>query len=175
MWSSEAEAEGRLCVWNLSLATDFSGDEAGVAAVATSGLDVFAHNVETVPRLTPGVRDRRANWEQSLAVLRHAKAVSGKLTKTSIMLGLGEKPEEIEVRVGVRFWVRVGLRVRSAAPLCVRGSAKRMDGLETLSETTRSWVRRSASWGLQERVYRHVRFGSQLPCERLSFQRSPGW
>ena len=66
--------------------------------MATAGLDVFAHNVETVPRLTPGVRDRRANWEQSLAVLRHAKAVSGKLTKTSIMLGLGETPQEIEVR-----------------------------------------------------------------------------
>jgi lipoic acid synthetase len=101
-WSSEAEAEGgRLCL-ALSRATDFSGDEAGVAAVATSGLDVFAHNVETVPRLTPGVRDRRANWEQSLAVLRHAKAVSGKLTKTSIMLGLGEKPEEIEVCVSAK-------------------------------------------------------------------------
>lgn len=99
--------KGRLCV-AFSLATDFSGNEAGVAAVATSGLDVFAHNVETVPRLTPGVRDRRAHWEQSLAVLRHAKAVSGKLTKTSIMLGLGEKPEEIEVRVCVEVRAKGG-------------------------------------------------------------------
>lgn len=69
----------------------------GVDRVALSGLDVFAHNVETVPRLTPHVRDHRAGWAQSLKVLKRAKQVSGKVTKTSIMLGLGERPEEIQV------------------------------------------------------------------------------
>lgn len=85
-----------------ALTPDFAGKgEAAVAAVATSGLDVFAHNVETVERCTPFVRDRRANFQQSLEVLRAAKraAVAANkeiLTKTSIMLGVGEHPDEIE-------------------------------------------------------------------------------
>jgi lipoic acid synthetase len=58
---------------------------------------VFAHNLETVERLQPTVRDRRATYAQSLKVLAHAKA-SGKVkfTKTSLMLGLGETEAEIE-------------------------------------------------------------------------------
>jgi lipoic acid synthetase len=64
--------------------------------VATSGLDVYAHNVETVERLTPRVRDRRAGYAQSMSVLAHAKVVSPNvLTKTSIMLGLGETDGEV--------------------------------------------------------------------------------
>lgn len=62
--------------------------------MASSGLDVFAHNVETVPRLQHIVRDRRANWEQSLRVLRAAKD-HVPLTKTSLMLGCGESREEV--------------------------------------------------------------------------------
>jgi lipoic acid synthetase len=78
------------------LSPDFSGSPAGVAAVATSGLDVFAHNIETVERLTPGVRDPRAKYRQTLEVLRLAKeARPGLVTKTSIMLGLGETDEEV--------------------------------------------------------------------------------
>ncbi len=63
--------------------------------IANSGLDVFAHNVETVPRLQPVVRDRRANWRQSIAVLEAAKAAGARVTKTSIMLGCGESKEEV--------------------------------------------------------------------------------
>lgn len=68
--------------------------------VATSGLDVFAHNVETVERCTPFVRDRRAGFQQSLRVLEEAKRAAkaqGKeiLTKTSIMLGVGEEEHEV--------------------------------------------------------------------------------
>ena len=78
------------------LSPDFSGSEEGVQAVASSGLDVFAHNIETVERLTPGVRDPRAKYRQTLEVLRKAKeAVPGLVTKTSIMLGLGETDEEV--------------------------------------------------------------------------------
>ena len=66
-----------------------------VAAIAASGLDVFAHNVETVERLQGAVRDRRANWAQSLAVLRSAKEHGMRVTKTSIMLGCGESREEV--------------------------------------------------------------------------------
>ncbi|EGB06409.1 hypothetical protein AURANDRAFT_29425 [Aureococcus anophagefferens] len=77
------------------LSPDFGGDLARVETVAHSGLNVFAHNIETVERLTPLVRDRRAGYRQTLDVLRHAKASAGVLTKTSIMLGFGEADDEI--------------------------------------------------------------------------------
>lgn len=55
--------------------------------MAESGLDVYAHNVETVEELTPYIRDRRAKYRQSLSVLEHAKKVNPNLiTKSSIML-----------------------------------------------------------------------------------------
>ena len=65
--------------------------------MASSGLDVFAHNIETVEELQGLVRDRRANFEQSLSVLRMAKQMAppGLYTKTSIMLGCGETPEQV--------------------------------------------------------------------------------
>lgn len=80
-----------------ALVPDFSGRTEDVDQVARSGLDVFAHNVETVERCTPFVRDRRAKYRQSLHVLRQAKLAQPKLiTKTSIMLGCGEHDSEIE-------------------------------------------------------------------------------
>ncbi|ODA83617.1 hypothetical protein RJ55_02132 [Drechmeria coniospora] len=81
-----------------ALTGDFRGDLDMVKVVAESGLDVYAHNVETVEALTPYVRDRRATFRQSLDVLRHVKDVRGKegiITKTSIMLGLGEQEHEV--------------------------------------------------------------------------------
>jgi len=79
-----------------ALTGDFQGDLEMVALVARSGLDVFAHNIETVEELTPLVRDRRAKFRQSLDVLRAAKeAKEGLITKTSMMLGLGETEEQI--------------------------------------------------------------------------------
>lgn len=78
------------------LSPDFSGDHDCIEVVAKSGLDVFAHNVETVERLQKMVRDRRANYQQSLSVLEHAKRVRPSvLTKTSVMLGVGESASEI--------------------------------------------------------------------------------
>jgi lipoic acid synthetase len=79
-----------------ALTPDFQGNLADVETVVASGLEVFAQNVETVRRLTHPVRDPRAGYEQTLDVLTHAKRVrSGVLTKTSLMLGLGETDEEI--------------------------------------------------------------------------------
>lgn len=81
-----------------ALTGDFGGDLEMVKIVAESGLDVYAHNVETVEGLTPYVRDRRATFRQSLKVLKHVKDVKGKegiITKTSIMLGLGEQEHEV--------------------------------------------------------------------------------
>jgi len=78
------------------LCPDFGGNQDCVSLVARSGLDVFAHNIETVERLTPGVRDPRAGFSQTLGVLAKAKdAKPGLLTKTSIMLGLGETDAEV--------------------------------------------------------------------------------
>ena len=79
-----------------ALTGDYAGDLDMVAKVARSGLDVYAHNVETVEELTPMVRDRRAKFWQSLSVLKHAKETKPELiTKTSIMLGLGETEEQL--------------------------------------------------------------------------------
>jgi lipoic acid synthetase len=79
------------------LIPDFQGDERALATVAEARPHVVAHNVETVERLTPKVRDRRASWQQSLAVLSYLKQRPERLyTKTSIMVGLGETDEELE-------------------------------------------------------------------------------
>ncbi|KAJ3115657.1 hypothetical protein HDU96_000275 [Phlyctochytrium bullatum] len=78
------------------LTGDFRGNHADVDLVAQSGLDVFAHNIETVERLQSVVRDRRAGFKQSLGVLERAKAIKPDLiTKTSMMLGLGETDEDV--------------------------------------------------------------------------------
>ncbi|KAL2001172.1 hypothetical protein VTN02DRAFT_2137 [Thermoascus thermophilus] len=78
------------------LTGDFGGDLDMVALVARSGLDVYAHNVETVEALTPQVRDHRANFQQSLRVLQAAKnAKPSLITKTSLMLGLGETDAQL--------------------------------------------------------------------------------
>lgn len=80
-----------------ALVPDFRGDPACVEKVSVSGLDVFAHNIETVEELQSVVRDRRANFKQSIDVLKLAKeyAPAGTLTKTSIMLGCGETPDQV--------------------------------------------------------------------------------
>jgi lipoic acid synthetase len=79
-----------------ALTPDFQGALEDVETVVDSGLDVFAQNVETVRRLTHPVRDPRASYQQTLDVLFHAKRHrSGVLTKTSLMLGLGETEDEI--------------------------------------------------------------------------------
>uniref|UniRef100_A0ACD5WKQ8 Uncharacterized protein n=1 Tax=Avena sativa TaxID=4498 RepID=A0ACD5WKQ8_AVESA len=79
------------------LTSDFRGDLGAVASLANSGLDVYAHNIETVRSLQRLVRDPRAGYDQSLSVLKHAKASkAGMVTKSSIMLGLGETDEEVK-------------------------------------------------------------------------------
>ena len=78
------------------LTPDFRGDEQAVAAVLASGVDVFGHNIEVVRRLSPAIRDPRAGYEQSLDVLRAAKRLRPDvLTKSSLMVGVGEQREEI--------------------------------------------------------------------------------
>ncbi len=80
-----------------ALTPDFAGAFDDVRTVVDSGIEVYAQNLETVRRLTHPVRDPRAGYDRTLSVLRHAKQVRPDvLTKTSLMLGLGETDEEIE-------------------------------------------------------------------------------
>ena len=77
------------------LVPDFQGNLASVAEVVASPIDVFNHNLETVPRLYRRVR-AGARYARSLAVLEAARrAREGLLTKTGLMLGLGETQEEL--------------------------------------------------------------------------------
>ena len=79
-----------------ALTPDFAGKRASVRTVIDSGVDVFAQNLETVRRLTHPVRDPRAGYDQTLGVLAYAKQYRPDiLTKSSVMLGLGETDEEI--------------------------------------------------------------------------------
>jgi lipoic acid synthetase len=79
-----------------ALTPDFQGVLIDVETVVDAGVEVFAQNIETVRRLTHPVRDPRAGYEQTLAVLAHAKAYrADALTKSSLMLGLGETRDEI--------------------------------------------------------------------------------
>jgi lipoic acid synthetase len=79
-----------------ALTPDFSGDLEAVETVVTSGLEVFAQNLETVRELTNTVRDPRAGYQQTLSVLRAAKQMlPAVLTKSSLMLGLGETEDQI--------------------------------------------------------------------------------
>ncbi|KAJ1664478.1 hypothetical protein EV178_004090 [Coemansia sp. RSA 1646] len=78
------------------LTPDFQGQPDLIEPVALSGLDVYAHNIETVEQLQRMVRDRRANYKQSMFVLEHVKKTKPTLlTKSSIMLGVGETDEEV--------------------------------------------------------------------------------
>jgi lipoic acid synthetase len=79
-----------------ALTPDFQGRKNDIVTLLDSGVDVFAQNVETVERLTHPVRDSRADYWQTLRVLAFAKQYRPQvLTKTSLMLGLGETDDEI--------------------------------------------------------------------------------
>ncbi len=103
------------------LTPDFKGRRDCVKTIVSAGPNVFAHNVETVQRLTPRVRDRRAGYRQSLNILEmikkerefHTEAGNGRTariyTKSSIMLGLGER--DVEVKDTLRDLRSVGCDV----------------------------------------------------------------
>ncbi len=84
-----------------TLVGDFGGRLGDVRTVLEGGPDVFAHNVEVVRRITPFVRDRRCSYDQSLSVLAHAKEQAPeRLTKSSIMVGIGETDDEVLEALG---------------------------------------------------------------------------
>ncbi len=79
-----------------ALIPDFQGRRDLIDKIVAAEPAVLAHNIETVRRLTPGVRDPRATYEQSLSLLDYAKQANpDQITKSSIMLGLGETDDEV--------------------------------------------------------------------------------
>ena len=84
------------------LAGDFHQDAASLRTVLAPQPEVFAHNIETVRRLTPRVRDARASYQKSLEVLRLVKKLADYplITKSALMLGLGETSAECEDALG---------------------------------------------------------------------------
>ena len=78
------------------LTSDYRGDVKAIRTVVDANPDVYAHNIETTRALTPKVRDRRCGYDQSLDVLRSVKEMRpDMLTKSSIMLGLGETDDDV--------------------------------------------------------------------------------
>ena len=79
------------------LGGDFNEKESSIKTILSARPEVFAHNLETVKRLTPRVRDARASYEKTLRVLKMAKELAEYqvLTKSAIMLGLGETKDEV--------------------------------------------------------------------------------
>ncbi len=79
-----------------ALIPDFQGSLGCLRKVIMAEPDVVGHNIEVVERLQAIARDARSSYRQSLAVLRNAKKLSGKIfTKSSVMLGLGEEKQEV--------------------------------------------------------------------------------
>ncbi len=79
-----------------TLVGDFQGDHEDLRVVVQEGRpDVFAHNVEVVPRLQRSIRDVRCSWERSVDALVAAKELGASIVKTSLMVGLGEERDEV--------------------------------------------------------------------------------
>ena len=80
-----------------ALVQDFRAEPGALREVMAAGAEVMGHNIETVERLTPVVRDRRAGYRLSLQALRAMKELDpARRTKSSLMLGLGESSDEVE-------------------------------------------------------------------------------
>ncbi|MCX6094459.1 MAG: lipoyl synthase [Candidatus Bipolaricaulota bacterium] len=108
------------------LLPDFSGDPRWLLRVMACEADILGHNLETVARLTPALRDRRASYQQSLDVLQFLRTgARGRAIKSGLMLGLGERRSEIREALGDLHeagtsWVTIGQYLpptSSSAPL----------------------------------------------------------
>ena len=79
-----------------TLVGDFQGETGPIDVVVDANPDVFAHNIEVVRRITRRIRDVRCGYDRSLSVLRRAKdRAPARVTKSSIMVGIGETDEEV--------------------------------------------------------------------------------
>lgn len=116
------------------LTPDWRGDDVCIANMAASGADVLAHNVETIERLQKEVRDPRCSYAQSLHVLENylktAPAGKNVVTKTSLMMGLGESDEE--VLKCMRDILNVGVRVLTLGQY-LQPTSRKLDVKEFIS------------------------------------------
>ena len=125
-----------------SLIPDFRGDDSSIKEIVKSEPEVISHNIETVPRLTPKVRDARASYEQSLLVLKKIKDINSLIyTKSSLMLGLGES--ENEVIQTIKDLKSVGVSVLTIGQY-LQPTPKHLPVIEFLSPNKFNWFREIA-------------------------------
>jgi lipoic acid synthetase len=144
------------------LIPDFQNDVDSIRTVVESRPDVIAHNIETTLFLSDSVRDPRAGYWQSLSVLRSVKKLDGSMfTKSSIMLGLGEK--EDEVRLAMMHLRDAGVDFLTVGQY-LRPSARHLRVEEYVSPETFDKYRRI---GEQEYGFKYVASG---PLVRSSYR-----
>jgi lipoic acid synthetase len=143
------------------LIPDFRGHVGCLLKVVEAGAEVIAHNVETVERLTAKVRDPRAGYRQSLDVLRHIKQIDpSRLTKSSVMLGLGETDAEVEQ--ALRDLREVGCDFLTLGQY-LQPTKKHLDVVEMVHpDVFAAWERRGLAMG-----FRYVASG---PLVRSSYK-----
>jgi lipoic acid synthetase len=148
------------------LIPDFRGERSLVDRIINEKPAVLAHNVETVRRLTPSVRDGRAGYEQSLDLLRYVKEINpGQITKSSIMIGLGERDEEvIETMKDLR---EAGVDILTIGQY-LRPSRKQMEVVEYCSsERFASFEKTGIKMGFS--------FVASGPLVRTSYRAAEAW
>jgi lipoic acid synthetase len=148
------------------LIPDFRGEKSLVNRIINEKPAVLAHNVETVRRLTPSVRDGRAGYEQSLDLLRYVKEINpGQITKSSIMIGLGERDEEvIETMKDLR---EAGVDILTIGQY-LRPSRKQMEVVEYCSsERFASFEKTGIKMGFS--------FVASGPLVRTSYRAAEAW
>jgi lipoic acid synthetase len=100
------------------LIPDFAGDPEALRVVADSGAQVLGHNLETTRELTPTVRDPRCSYDGSLELLRRLRELApGRVTKSSLLVGLGESVAQLErsmteLRAADVDWLTIGQYLR---------------------------------------------------------------
>jgi len=125
-----------------SLIPDFRGNEDSIKTVIESKPEVISHNIETVLRLTPKVRDTRASYEQSLLVLKKIKNINSTIyTKSSIMLGLGEN--ELEIIQTIKDLRSVGVNMLTMGQY-LQPNAKYLPVVEYITPEKFNWLRKIA-------------------------------
>jgi lipoyl synthase len=157
-----------------SLIPDFRGDESSIKEIIKSEPEVISHNIETVHRLTPKVRDARASYEQSLLVLKKIKDINPLIyTKSSIMLGLGES--EDEVIQTIKDLKSVGVSILTIGQY-LQPSPKHLPVIEFITPEKFNWFREIAeqmgfiyvaSGPLIRSSYRAGEFFLEKICNRI--------
>jgi hypothetical protein len=139
--------------------------EGELAPIIRAAPDVVSHNIETVRSLQGAVRDPRASFDRSLAALRHAKALGAPATKTSLLVGLGEKPAEVLAAMDEIRGAEVDMLVIGQY---LRPSSRHIPVAEYVAPERFALYARAA----QERGFA---FTAASPLARTSYRAFEGW